>query len=752
MIRWFLSLNSGVQTLIGAALGICAGLLFGDFAIYLRPIGSLYVMLLEMVVLPYIVFGIIYSIGLFSSRGWKVVIKKISKPFLIIWVLSLLLIMIFVNLIPQTARQPLVPVASDSGDIMQKILSYFVPENPFFALTYNLVPAVTVFSIIIGVTLIRMEKKEKVLDLFSIGVKVILQVFKWLTRLAPLGTFGLLASTVGGITVSEFHAIQYYLLSYVAFVILIVFVVLPLFLKYLVPIKYREIFSTLKTGLIICFATGISVIALPFIQRAAQEFYEKQKESHKQPKDFESIPLISYSFAQIGNVIVILFIFFAGYFYRTPLTETQFFIAPFLGWIASFGSPTTSVLAVKFFSEQWSVSQDATELYVQLMPLTRSFQTLASVMCMYVLTFIGFFSLKEHRKKNRGKFLTLCLAVPLAFLLSFPVANMDLIHIKERPYSYWKTDVNQTVHVHPNIVYLSREEAYNSLNKSSGARDQLSHIKSMGNLRVGYNASVMPFVYWNDQHQLAGFDVAFIYTLAHILDVTVEFIPYEWKSLEADLENKLFDIAIGAIFMTESRLVNAMMSKPYLSTSLVLIAPRDNQSDFTDYEQLQQEDDLTIGVIQDPTWKHIAQKYFPKAEIVEFPSIEEYFESGGDKVSVFMWADETAIAWPTKYPDFAIVNTTPPIGKEFFAYAFKMDSNRLMTFVNYWIDIMRLRNVLERQYKIWILGQPAQEPEPRWSIVTALFPQLKEEAQKIHPDTYETEEVKQFMKRALPSL
>ena len=722
MFRFLFNLNTGAQTLIGAVLGICVGLLFGEYASYLHPLGSLYVMLLEMMVVPYLLFGITFSLGSLTFKSWRQILRKVWKPFIAIWILSLFLIMSFSNLIPSSSRLPLASPAVDK-DIPQTILSYFIPQNPFYALTHNYVPAITVFCIIIGLGLMRMEKKEKVTDVLSVFVKVISKIFQWLTKLAPLGTFGLFASAAGTITFTQFSELQFYIYSYIIFVLLVVFVFLPFILKCFVPIEYRSIFSTMKTGLILAFATGISVIALPFIQRVADEYAKKRATEGEETKDYESIVLISYSFAQIGNLIVILFIFFSGFYYHSPLTEQQSILAPFLGFLTSFGSPTTTILAVKFFVTEWNLPVDATNLYVQMMPITRSFQTLASVMCILVVTFIAYFSQKDHMKLHRLRLFGIYSIAPLLFILSFPLSKLKVLDIKNQPFSYWKTSMKETVRVMPEVAYLSRGEATGK--ESGNLSDDLDAIKSIGTLRVGYNSQVMPFVYWNDAKELVGFDVAFVYTLAHILDAKIDFIPYDWNTLESDLESGVFDIAIGAIFMTHSRLINAMMSRPYLSTNFTLMAPADLAETYTSYTTLKGQKEFNLGILDDPIWEGYAKFYFPKATLHKFKSVEEYFLTNPVYVQAFLWTDETAVAWPTKYPNFSVVKLFPPIGKEFFAYAFNKDSERLITFVNYWIDLLRLKGVFEKQYNIWVLGKPPHQPKPRWSILDVFFPSLK---------------------------
>ena len=59
-------LNLGYQVLIAVIAGILTGLFLGPLVSVLRPISTIYVMLLQMVVLPYICLSIIHGLGSLS--------------------------------------------------------------------------------------------------------------------------------------------------------------------------------------------------------------------------------------------------------------------------------------------------------------------------------------------------------------------------------------------------------------------------------------------------------------------------------------------------------------------------------------------------------------------------------------------------------------------------------------------------------------------------------------------------------------
>ena len=69
-------LSLGYQALIDAILGIFAGLFFGPKCAVVKPLGDIYVMLLQMVTLPYLCFSVIHGLGSMPPTTGKALFKK----------------------------------------------------------------------------------------------------------------------------------------------------------------------------------------------------------------------------------------------------------------------------------------------------------------------------------------------------------------------------------------------------------------------------------------------------------------------------------------------------------------------------------------------------------------------------------------------------------------------------------------------------------------------------------------------------
>ena len=93
-------------------------------------------------------------------------------------------------------------------------LGLYLPSNPFYALANSVVPAIVVFSILMGISLMTIERKEAVLNMLSIVEAAIARATRMVMRLTPYGLFAIAANAAGTINVEQFQHIQVYVIAY----------------------------------------------------------------------------------------------------------------------------------------------------------------------------------------------------------------------------------------------------------------------------------------------------------------------------------------------------------------------------------------------------------------------------------------------------------------------------------------------------------------------------------------------------------
>ena len=86
---------------------------------------------------------------------------------------------------------------SSSGAPHSTFVDLYIPSNPFHSLANNVVPAVVLFSIFIGIALIGVERKQVVLDVLVVAVSALSQATRFVVGLTPFGIFAISAVAAG---------------------------------------------------------------------------------------------------------------------------------------------------------------------------------------------------------------------------------------------------------------------------------------------------------------------------------------------------------------------------------------------------------------------------------------------------------------------------------------------------------------------------------------------------------------------------
>ncbi|MDX5474996.1 MAG: dicarboxylate/amino acid:cation symporter [Bacillaceae bacterium] len=190
------------KILIGLVLGVIVGLLLGDKAVHLKPIGDIFIRLLRMIVVPLILATLIT--GVVNSGN----IKKIGRIgvktfiyFLITTSIAVIIGLSVANLINPgtgiTLGEGVEYNAPQTVGAAEMIVNMF-PINPAEALSTGSVLQIIVFALFFGVALnLAGDKGKPVADFFRSLTEVMFNLSNIIIKFAPYGVFALIAWTTG---------------------------------------------------------------------------------------------------------------------------------------------------------------------------------------------------------------------------------------------------------------------------------------------------------------------------------------------------------------------------------------------------------------------------------------------------------------------------------------------------------------------------------------------------------------------------
>jgi len=190
------------KILLGLLLGMGAGLVLGENAAYLKPIGDIFIRCLRMIVVPLILSTLITGVvSTGDVRGLGKLGLRTVGYFLITTTLAVLIGLLIGNIFQPGAGLSLGELGSitkpDAVSPSQMIVNMF-PINPMESLAKGQVLQIIVFALLFGAGLsMTGEKGKPVADFFAAVAEVMFKISDIVISFAPYGVFALIAWTTG---------------------------------------------------------------------------------------------------------------------------------------------------------------------------------------------------------------------------------------------------------------------------------------------------------------------------------------------------------------------------------------------------------------------------------------------------------------------------------------------------------------------------------------------------------------------------
>ena len=301
-----MQLGLSARIFIGLIAGVCTGVFFGELVADLKVVGDVFIKLLQITVLPYIIFSLVAGFGRMQMDQARRLAVRGLVVLLVIWALALVMIFVaalaFPDLEVASFFGSAVPVQHAAPDMFE----LYLPANIFYSLSHNLVPAVVFFSILVGVALISVEDKSGVLPIFDGLASAMANINAAIVKLTPYGIFAIAAAAAGTMTIEEVGRVQVYLVTYVALALLITFWIFPGLIAAVSGIPYREVLRTFQDALVTAFATGNQFVVLPQIAENCKELLRKHDlYSEEAESSVDIIVPVSFNFPSLGKLLVL---------------------------------------------------------------------------------------------------------------------------------------------------------------------------------------------------------------------------------------------------------------------------------------------------------------------------------------------------------------------------------------------------------------------------------------------------------------
>lgn len=292
------NLKFSYRVLIGLTLGVVVGLLFGNYTTsfyyyegastipsvreasiieVIRPIGQLYLKLIQLIVIPLVLTSIIKS---FTSISDITKLKKIGFKTLF-WLLFTTALGTIIGFIFASIFDLGTGYAVEGSytpkaiKFIENVILDFFPNNIFGALTGSVVIPVVVFGIFVSIAVIKELKKhpermKPFLEFNEAFNHIMIQITKMIMQLTPYAVFSFIAYAVARNSINGIGQLGIYILV-IYLAMFVHFVVVQMGLIRLFGLNPFKFIKNYFEAMTVAFTTQSSYGTLPVTSRVLKE-------------------------------------------------------------------------------------------------------------------------------------------------------------------------------------------------------------------------------------------------------------------------------------------------------------------------------------------------------------------------------------------------------------------------------------------------------------------------------------------------
>jgi DAACS family dicarboxylate/amino acid:cation (Na+ or H+) symporter len=264
-----------VKILIGLIIGIITGLFLGEKAVYLKPLGTIFLNMINMIIVL-LIFSMM-TVGITSIHDPKKLGRVGGKTIGIYLTTTLIAIaagLVLANffdlgkglgLTAKAVQQANTPMLGD-------ILISIIPSNPIVSMVNGNILQIIVFAVFLGIAINFSGPKGKpLLGVMESLADVMYRMTSIVMEFSPIGIFGIMAWVAGTFGLSLLFPLLKFLGIYYAACLFQLFIIYGTMLKTVAGLQLGPFFKGMRDAIVMAVSTCSSAATLPVALHCAQE-------------------------------------------------------------------------------------------------------------------------------------------------------------------------------------------------------------------------------------------------------------------------------------------------------------------------------------------------------------------------------------------------------------------------------------------------------------------------------------------------
>jgi Na+/H+-dicarboxylate symporter len=703
----------GNQCLLMLAVGVVIGRTAPGAAMALEPLGTLFLQISQVVVMPYLICELLVGFGGLGRSGMRSLLQGGLLVLALLWLAAGTLVVVLPALLPPVEYSSFFHEGLFQEPAPTDLLRTFVPDNIFTALANDNFPAVVLFSSTLGILLQGLEGREELLQTLELLRRLFARLNRSTARIIPFGILALSALNSARLDPEQLVRMQGLLLLCLAALLLLSTILGALILA-VTPLAPAELWRILRGPLAFTASSGNLLVALPMLVDSLQEELPRARARLDGPgvgptsldreRALELAPLVSLGFSLpgLGQVMSLVIVPFAGWFVNQPLGMGR------TARMLVTAIPTT-VAGLKAVIRQELVRQGLPVTLLDLVILNGEwlyrFEKVLNLLGLVVLAVLVYFLSSRALRWH-----PLPLLAGLAGGLISAGATLAIGR-------HW-LEISLAGSYRNDAILLALPPRIKGpppllLGRSEPAAVTMAAIQQRGVLRVGLRSDAVPWSFRGSSGRLVGYDVDLLQALATDLGVRLEAKEAPLEQLETLLHQQRLDLAAGGIQNSPTRALHHQVSRGYAAVHLALVAP-DAKVNRVQQSGERGEQPLRIAVgdpqvltpqLQEQISEALGERQRPRPLILEpLPDRQRFFTPTGQaRFDALLTTAEGGAAWAVLHPDTTLL---APFGDRFDSELVLLvggQDPRLLAYLNSWLVREQGRGLMNELFAHWVL-------------------------------------------------
>lgn len=265
-----------MKILIGLGLGSAVGLALGPNAVYLKPVGQVFLSLINMIIVLLILSSMTTGItAIHDPKKLSRVGLKTLFLYLVTTAIAIVIGMSFADYFQLGRSLPLKlekPVVLTNAPSIGEMLLGVIPSNPVQALAEGNVLQVIVFSVFLGLAInLAGEKGRPLKQALESLADVMYRLTQLVMEFSPIGIFAIMAWVVGTFGSAVLWPLLKFLLIYYTACCLHMALVFCGMLKFMARLNPIPFFKGMWEAILMAFSTCSSSATLPISMECAEK-------------------------------------------------------------------------------------------------------------------------------------------------------------------------------------------------------------------------------------------------------------------------------------------------------------------------------------------------------------------------------------------------------------------------------------------------------------------------------------------------